>query len=212
MIDRALIVGLSAAGLASCGALLWMLRQRWHALKWAALSVCAFLMEYILAGGALFCGGLVLFLAVTAVAMIGLFELFRALGLRKTALEAAGFMGAALFLEAVWLGWDKGLMLALFLSLMLILGTYVFTWPKYTASQAAETAFAVLYVPVLLSYVYRTDLLTESIVYTALTLLAAWCSDVGAYCMGMLFGKHKLTPELSPKKTVEGAVGAVLFA
>ena len=95
-------------------------------------------------------------------------------------------MGAALFLEAVWLGWDKGLMLALFLSLMLILGTYVFTWPKYTASQAAETAFAVLYVPVLLSYVYRTDLLTESIVYTALTLLAAWCSDVGAYCMGML--------------------------
>ena len=54
VIDRALIVGLSAAGLASCGALLWMLRQRWHALKWAALSVCAFLMEYILAGGALF--------------------------------------------------------------------------------------------------------------------------------------------------------------
>ena len=166
----------------------------------------------VLAGGALFCGGLVLFLAVAAVSMIGLFELFRALGLRKTALEAAGFMGAALFLEAVWLGWDKGLMLALFLSLMLILGTYVFTWPKYTASQAAETAFAVLYVPVLLSYVYRTDLLTESIVYTALTLLAAWCSDVGAYCMGMLFGKHKLTPELSPKKTVERAVGAVLFS
>ncbi|MBR4165090.1 MAG: phosphatidate cytidylyltransferase, partial [Lachnospiraceae bacterium] len=87
----------------------------------------------VLAGGALFCGGLVLFLAVAAVSMIGLFELFRALGLRKTALEAAGFMGAALFLEAVWLGWDKGLMLALFLSLMLILGTYVFTWPKYTA-------------------------------------------------------------------------------
>ena len=166
----------------------------------------------VLAFGALFCGGLVLFLAVAAVSMIGLFELFKALGLRKTALEAAGFMGAALFLEAVWLGWDKGLMLALFLSLMLILGTYVFTWPKYKAFQAAETAFAVLYVPVLLSYVYRTDLLTESIAYTALTLLAAWCSDVGAYCMGMLFGKHKLTPELSPKKTVEGAVGAVLFS
>lgn len=166
----------------------------------------------VLAGAALFCGGLVLFLAVTAVSMIALFELFRALGLRKTPLEAAGFMGAALYLEAVWLGWDKGLFLALFIAFMLILGTYIFTFPKYEIGQAAETVFAVLYVPVMLSFIYRTDLLTESIVYTALTLLAAWVSDVGAYCAGLLFGKHKLTPVLSPKKTVEGAVGAVVIA
>ena len=166
----------------------------------------------VLAGAALFCGGLVLFLAVTAVSMIALFELFKALGLRKTALEAAGFMGAALYLEAVWLGWDKGLFLALFIAFMLILGTYVFTFPQYEVGQAAETVFAVLYIPVMLSFIYRTDLLTESIAYTALTLLAAWIPDVGAYCTGLLFGKHKLTPVLSPKKTVEGAVGAVVFA
>ena len=166
----------------------------------------------VLAGGALFCGGIVLFLAVAAVSMIALFELFKALGLRKTGLEAAGFMGAALYLEAVWLGWDNGLLLALFLAFVLILGTYVFTFPKYEFGQAAETVFAVLYIPVMLSFIYRTDLLTDSIVYTALTLLAAWIPDVGAYCVGLLLGKHKLTPVLSPKKTVEGAVGAIVVS
>ena len=43
-------------------------------------------------------------------------------------------------------------------------------------------------------------------------MLSSWGCDTCAYCVGMLFGKHKLTPLLSPKKTVEGAVGGVLGA
>lgn len=40
---------------------------------------------------------------------------------------------------------------------------------------------------------------------------AAWVTDSCALICGMLFGKHKLLPSVSPKKTVEGAVGGVLF-
>ena len=43
-----------------------------------------------------------------------------------------------------------------------------------------------------------------------LALLAAWGSDSGAYFVGVLCGKHKLCPEISPKKTVEGFVGGVV--
>ena len=43
-------------------------------------------------------------------------------------------------------------------------------------------------------------------------LVAAWGSDMSAYFTGMLFGRHKLIPEISPKKTVEGAVGGVICA
>ena len=39
-----------------------------------------------------------------------------------------------------------------------------------------------------------------------------YTSDTCAYCVGMLFGKHKMTPKLSPKKSVEGAVGGVIGA
>ena len=45
-----------------------------------------------------------------------------------------------------------------------------------------------------------------------IVLVVAWISDCGAYIVGSLIGKHKLIPEISPKKTVEGAVGGVAFA
>ena len=45
-----------------------------------------------------------------------------------------------------------------------------------------------------------------------LAFLGAWICDTFAYFTGMLIGKHKLIPEISPKKTVEGAIGGVVFS
>lgn len=45
----------------------------------------------------------------------------------------------------------------------------------------------------------------------AFVLCVAWCTDTFAYFSGMLFGKKKLCPEISPKKTVAGAIGGTLF-
>lgn len=44
-----------------------------------------------------------------------------------------------------------------------------------------------------------------------LVFLGAWVPDTFAYFTGRLFGKHKLIPDVSPKKTVEGAIGGALF-
>ena len=44
-----------------------------------------------------------------------------------------------------------------------------------------------------------------------LTLVGAWMTDIFAYFVGVLFGKHKLIPDVSPKKTIEGAVGGMVF-
>ncbi|MBQ6075106.1 MAG: phosphatidate cytidylyltransferase [Lachnospiraceae bacterium] len=157
-------------------------------------------------------GGIPLFAVLAVVSLIGMFELYQAASVWKTPLAAAGMMAGALFLEAVYLGWDAWLLFVLFLGFILILGTFVFTFPRYQFSQTAAGVFGVLYVPVMLSYLYRIRSMPDGFALIWLVFIASWGSDTLAYCAGRLFGRHKMTPQLSPKKTWEGAAGGVLGA
>lgn len=47
--------------------------------------------------------------------------------------------------------------------------------------------------------------------YVIIAIFSAWGADVGAFLAGTFLGKHKLCPEISPKKTVEGLIGGVIF-
>lgn len=90
---------------------------------------------------------------------------------------------------------------------------YVFTFPKYHANQIMSAMFSFLYGPVMLSFLYLLrEGFDDGIYLVWFVFLASWGSDTCAYCVGVLIGKHKMTPNLSPKKTVEGAVGGVLGA
>lgn len=50
---------------------------------------------------------------------------------------------------------------------------------------------------------------SDGLFYVFLALLMAWMADSGAYFVGTFFGKHKLCPRISPKKTVEGLFGGI---
>ena len=175
---------------------------------WIRLRSSVLLVAVAVAG--FYFGGIALFALIAFVSLIGVFELYRVTGIWGTPAAAAGFMASCLYLEAVWLGWDSWLLFVLFLGMVLLLGTFVFTWPRYPFSHTAYSAFGVLYVPMMLSYLYRIRVMEDGFVLAWLVFLASWGSDTLAYCSGLLFGKHKMTPELSPKKTWEGAAGGVL--
>lgn len=59
---------------------------------------------------------------------------------------------------------------------------------------------------------YCRALNENGLFYFILALIIAWGNDTGAYFAGTFFGKHKLCPEISPKKTVEGLVGGWVFS
>ena len=72
--------------------------------------------------------------------------------------------------------------------------------------------FGFCYTALLISYLYQVRALEGGQFYVWLIFAAAWGSDVCAYCVGMLFGKHKAFPVLSPKKSWEGCIGGVMGA
>ena len=105
------------------------------------------------------------------------------------------------------------IMIAVVFTLLFFLFTYVFTFPRYRAPQIMAAMFAYLYAPVMLSFIYLTREGFENGNYLVwFIFLCSWGSDTCAYAVGVLIGKHKMTPKLSPKKSIEGAVGGVAGA
>ncbi len=88
----------------------------------------------------------------------------------------------------------------------------VFSGQTFGVESAALTGAMGVYVAVgFAAVVMLRDLPFGQFIYF-LTFIIPWITDTFAYFSGRLFGKHKLIPEVSPKKTVEGSVGGTLFA
>ena len=72
--------------------------------------------------------------------------------------------------------------------------------------------FGIFYVSIMLSFIYQTRMIENGAYIVWLIFLCSWGCDTCAYCVGVLLGKHKMAPILSPKKSVEGAIGGVCGA
>ena len=94
--------------------------------------------------------------------------------------------------------------------LFLIFALTMFSRGNIKFSQAAELVSITCYIIVgFLSIVLLRAAELGRYLYL-LILIGAWSTDTGAYFIGVFFGKHKLIPAVSPKKTVEGALGGIL--
>jgi phosphatidate cytidylyltransferase len=93
-----------------------------------------------------------------------------------------------------------------------LLFVFVLRYPSYRTDQVAVAFFGIIYVAVSLSFIYQTRMLPEGEFTVWLIIICSWGCDTMAYVAGRLFGKRRMAPVLSPKKTVEGAVGGVIGA
>lgn len=161
-------------------------------------------------------GDIILLLTLLGISMIGMQELYKVMGVRQehfNALEIAGYLGIILYYGIMYFQVDISGELLILAALILIMCVYVFTYPKFEAKQIMAALFGLVYVGVMLSFIYRTRMFGEEGKYLVwLIFICSWGCDTCAYCVGMLIGKHKMAPVLSPKKSIEGAVGGVVGA
>lgn len=77
------------------------------------------------------------------------------------------------------------------------------------AYDSAATLTALVYIPFFTYHMVLIDM-TEYKLFIWIVVIAAFGSDIFAYFTGYFLGKHKMAPNLSPKKTVEGAIGGLI--
>ena len=73
------------------------------------------------------------------------------------------------------------------------------------------TFFGIFYVEILIDFIVLTmDNFQDGNKLVWLVFIISFMTDTFAYFSGYLFGKHKLIPNVSPKKTIEGSIGGIL--
>ena len=127
-------------------------------------------------------------------------------------MAAAGLVGAVNYLVLIAYAPKPYYLFGVVGTLTLLLAVYVFTFPRFHADQVVAAFAGMVYVAVTLGFIYLTRMAYDGHVLVWLIFLSSWGADTCAYCVGRLLGRHKMAPILSPKKSVEGAVGGVLGA
>ena len=165
-----------------------------------------------IAAPALYFGGWVLYALCLVISLVGNFELLRVAGLEKSPLGICAYVATIAYYMTMFSPDHRYSILVLVAAFLAQMSVYVFTFPKYKAENVMWSFFGIIYVTVMLAYIYETRTLDNGVYLVWLIFVSSWGNDTFAYFTGVLIGKHKMAPVLSPKKSVEGAIGGIAGA
>lgn len=172
----------------------------------------------VIAVAAMGLGGLTLALVLWVASMIAFRELTKALKCandekKPNGLEYLGLAGVTIYYLTVCFSGSHTLLFMCVVGMLLaFMFAYVVAFPKYNANQVMAALLAFVYAPVLLSFIYLTRMSEQGIYMVWMILISSWGCDTFAYAVGMLIGRKKIFPVLSPKKSLEGCIGGVAGA
>ncbi len=156
-------------------------------------------------------GGPVLALSAAVISGVAVRELFD--GFKNMDIKASGvvaFAALVLLYGAHFLfPGERELLIPWIVLSVVASSVYIFKIDKHKIEDALATILGIVYVEL---FIYHVVLVDES-PYPMLKwmiFITAFCTDIFAYFTGYFLGKHKLCPNLSPKKTIEGAIGGIV--
>lgn len=161
----------------------------------------------------IFADQLVLNIALGVIVLAMLFELFNAFKFGFT-LTCAGLIGSVILQIACQYSDYNILIFVIMLYVAAVAVLAVIGHNKLSIIDVFTMFFCTLYITFFTLFIgkIREISTTYGIYYMLLIFGSAWLSDTGAYFVGKFFGKRKLVPQISPKKTVEGSIGGVVVA
>lgn len=154
---------------------------------------------------------------MAALGAVGVYEMHSCIGSKKQLIPIILSVGAGIgvpFLARYCGGEDffGYVFLIAFSVIALTLVVSVFSGSEFSVEVAALSSSTAVYI----SFGFASLVLLRDLKYGVYIFLIpfviSWMTDTFAYFSGMLFGKHKLIPSVSPKKTIEGAVGGTVCA
>jgi phosphatidate cytidylyltransferase len=156
----------------------------------------------------------VLFLPLAIAAIIrGVWELGQALDRAdiEISVPTISFCAVAIMTSA-WVKDVTGLAVATAISIPFLLISGLPKGHHNFVKNATATVFATIYLPFLAGFLVVLAKPDDGLARVMTFVVVVGCNDTFGYIFGVLLGKHKLAPAISPKKTWEGLFGSLIFA
>ena len=161
-------------------------------------------------------------IALSALAVVATYEILHAIGVdRNWYLSVPAFILAGVFPFASYFVTSESsftylltIAALIYVYMIYIMGVSVFSKGAVSFKTISQVLLSITYVIVSFTSLSMIRYIDKEVGLYKLILvfIVSWVCDSMAYVVGSLFGKHKLIPEISPKKTVEGAIGGVVSA
>ena len=156
-------------------------------------------------------GGLLFFLLLLTIGLLALREFYTLTGVDDRYLSCLGYVGHVVLLSLCW-QFGFQVYAAGLIGFFMVLNIYwILTFPR-DFHRLATLIWGKLYVTTLIGIFLLLRGLDVGFIAILTVFITIWASDGGAYLIGMTVGKRKLIPAVSPKKSLEGAIGGILFA
>ncbi len=155
----------------------------------------------------------VIFAAIVTIAVVlGIRELHRAFLAINIDIPLWSLTTASVALcAATWLGGVSGLTVATAIAFPCLLALLLPRGTENFVRTASASTLALIYLPFLAGFLILLARPHNGLERVMTFVVLVGCNDTFAYLTGVLLGKHPLAPKISPKKTIEGLVGSLIF-